>query len=66
MGNQPHVIRTQMNYYMYIVQVHSVCSTGVILYAQAYVVFRRNILAYIVANGLSCSLAVLLTTSHLF
>jgi len=39
MGNQPHLLRTQSNYYMYVVQVHGACSTGVIQYVQAFVVF---------------------------
>jgi len=58
MGNQPHLLRTQSNYYMYVVQVHGACSTGVIQYVQAFVVFYWNTIAYMVAYGLSCSLAV--------
>ena len=35
MGNQPHLLKTQCNYYMYIAQVNGVCSTGLIKYGQA-------------------------------
>jgi len=35
MGNQPHLLKTQCNFYMYIAQVNSVCSTRAIKYAQA-------------------------------
>ena len=58
MGNQPHLWRTQSNYYMYIIQVHSVCNTGIIQNVQVYAVFYWNIVAYMVANSLSCSLEV--------
>jgi len=35
MGNQPHLLRTNNDYYI----VHSVCNTGLIQYAQAYAAF---------------------------